>query len=257
MGPLTRTVRDAAAALKAIAGYDPRDDTSSREAVGNYELGETPSLAGVVVGLPDNFYLERVDAAVEKAVKDMARVAQDQGARVTPVRVPDIAALNAVGRVILLAEASAVMARFMDNRPKFGADVLALLDQGRLIPATDYINAQRVRRVLRADFAKVFRQVNCLFTPTTPSPAPLISQTTLNFDGQPEDVRLASTRFVRGINVLGYPALSIPSGFSPEGLPLSLQIVGRPFDESLILRVGAALENATEHHKRRPAIQTG
>ena len=105
---------------------------------------------------------------------------------------PDIAALNAIGRVILLAEASAVFEPFMERRSDFGADVLARLDQGRLLSATDYIQAQ--------------------------------------------------------------PALAIPCGFSQAGLPLGLQIIGRPYEEALILRVGAALEDRTAHHRRAPQI---
>jgi aspartyl-tRNA(Asn)/glutamyl-tRNA(Gln) amidotransferase subunit A len=142
----------------------------------------------------------------------------------------------------------------LDRREDFGADVLALLDQGRLLPATDYINAQRLRRLMRGQFHRVFGRVDCLFTPTTPSAAPRIGQRTLEFDGVEEDVRLASTRLVRAVNVLGLPALSLPCGFNGQGLPLGLQIIGRPFDEALLFRVAAALEDATDFHEREPAL---
>jgi aspartyl-tRNA(Asn)/glutamyl-tRNA(Gln) amidotransferase subunit A len=121
-----------------------------------------------------------VAEAVRRAGVEAARL----GARVIPLRVPDIAALNAVGRVILLAEASAAMANFMDRRGDFGADVLALLDQGRLLAATDYINAQRLRRLMRREFSEIWKQVDCLLTPTTPSTAPKIGQTRLEFGGE-------------------------------------------------------------------------
>jgi hypothetical protein len=113
--------------------------------------------------------------------------------------VPDIAALNAVGRVVLLAEASALMEPYMARREDFGADVLALLDQGRLIPATDYVNAQRLRRLFMRQFRAVWNEVDCLFTPTTPTTAPKIGETTTVIRGEAEDVRLAATRLVRGI----------------------------------------------------------
>jgi len=163
--------------------------------------------------------------------------------------VPDIAALNAVGRVILLAEASALMEKHLGNRSQFGADVLSLFDKGRLLAATDYINAQRLRRLMQGDFAKTWQRVDCLFTPTTPMAAPRIGETTAQFGDQTEDVRLASTRLVRGINVLGLPALSMPCGVDRRNLPLGLQIIGRPFDEVLVLRVAAALEDATSPHQ--------
>ncbi len=252
MGPLARSARDAAVILNAIAGRDPRDASSSREPVKDYLPPDRPDLAGVRIGLPENFYFERVDPAVEAAVKEMARRAEPLGARVVPVRVPDIAALNAVGRLILLAEASALLEPFLDRRADFGADVLALLDQGRLIPATDYVNAQRLRSLFIEEFRALWKQVDCLFTPATPAAAPLIGQTTVRFGQAEEDVRLAATRLVRGINVIGAPALAMPCGFDAGGLPLGLQIVGRPFDEDLILRVGAALQDVTDFHVRTP-----
>lgn len=184
----------------------------------------------------------------------MARMAGSLGAEVTTVAVPDIGALNTIGRLILLVEASSCLAPYLDRRRQFGKDVLALLDQGRLIPATDYVQAQRLRRVMQAEFRELFQKIDCLLTPTTATAAPRIGQTTITVDGVEDDVRLASTRFVRGINVLGLPALSIPCGLDAEGMPLGLQIIGRPFEEDAVLRVGAAIEDATDHHSRKPPI---
>lgn len=241
MGPLTRSVRDAAAVLNIIAGYDRRDDTSSRRPVENYVPEPEPSLRGLRIGLPENFYFERLDPDVDQAVRGAFRTAESRGAQVVPLRVPDISAINTVGRMILLAEASALMEPHLAQRDQFGADVLALLDQGRLLPATDYVNAQRLRRGMQREFAALWPHVDCLFTPTTPITAPRIGETSTTFGGQTEDVRLASTRLVRGINVLGLPAVSIPCGSDRRGLPIGLQIIGKPFAEALILRVAQAL----------------
>jgi aspartyl-tRNA(Asn)/glutamyl-tRNA(Gln) amidotransferase subunit A len=254
MGPLSRSVRDAALTLDALAGFDSRDDTSSRKPIEPYLPSDATSIQGVRIGLPENFYLERVAPAVAEAVRGAALVAERAGAVVVQVRLPDIAHLNTVGRMILLCEASATMDRYLARREDFGTDVLALLDQGRLIPATDYINAQRIRRVLRQEFQSVWKRVDCLFTPTTPTSAPKIGQTTLKLGGEEEDVRIASTRLVRGINVLGLPALSLPCGFDEQGLPLGLQIIGRSFQEAFILRVGAAVEDALEFRQRMPSL---
>ena len=245
MGPLTRSVRDAAVTLQAIAGFDPRDDTSSPEPVPDYLPEPRCSIRGLRIGLPQNFYFERLDPDVNIAVRRMAATAESLGACILPVRVPDIEALNAIGRVILLAEASALMEKYIGNRDQFGSDVLALFDQGRLLPATDYVNAQRLRRMMQREFAGLWAQVDCLFTPTTPMAAPRIGDKTVRLGEFVEDVRLAATRLVRGINVLGLPALSIPCGRDSQGLPVGLQMIGRPFDEALILRVAAALEDAT------------
>jgi aspartyl-tRNA(Asn)/glutamyl-tRNA(Gln) amidotransferase subunit A len=242
MGPLTRSVGDAALVLNAIAGYDPRDPASSRRPTVDYEPEAGASIRGLRIGFPENFYMERVDPDIEAAVRGAAARAQSLGAILKPVRVPEIAEINAVSRVILLAEACAMMEPHLSHRAKFGPDVLALFDQGRLIPATDYVNAQRLRRKMQREFEKIWSTVDCLFTPTTPNTAPLIGDKTVRLGGQDEDVRLATTRLVRAINLLGLPALSMPCGLSAAGLPAGLQIIGPAFEESLVLRVGAALE---------------
>lgn len=245
MGPLTRSVRDAAIVLQALAGYDPRDDSSSRVAVGEYDPGEAPSIEGLRVGVPENFYFERVDPEVEQAVRGSIAAAERLGARVVPVRVPDVAGLNATSRIVLCAEASSALLPYLHRRSEIGADTLALLDQGRLLPATDYINAQRVRRTYQQEFAHVWKQVDFLLTPTAPNVAPPIGQATVEIAGAPEDVRLAGTRFVRGINMLGWPALALPCGMSSDGLPISTQIIGKPWDEAGVFRVARALEAAS------------
>ncbi len=243
VGPLTRSVRDAALALNAIAGHDPRDPASSRRPVVDYVPDEDCSIRGVRIGFADSFFFERLDADVESAVRGAIARAESLGAAVKPVRLPDMTALNAVARIVLLSEASAVAEPFMQDRGQFGPDVLALLDQGRLVPATDYVNAQRLRRKMRGEFDRVWKEVDCLITPATPSPAPRIGDTTIRLGGRDEDVRLASTRLVRGVNALGFPALSLPCGLSASGLPVGMQIIGPAFEEALLLRVGAALED--------------
>jgi len=243
VGPLARSVRDAAAVLNAVAGHDRRDPASSRRPVVDYIPEEGCSIRGLRLGFPENFYFERVDPEVESAVRGAVARAQALGARVVPVRVPDVEALNAVGRIVLLCEASAVLEPSAEQRPRIGADVLALLDQGRLLPATDYINAQRLRRKMGAEFDTLWSQVDCLVAPTTPTAAPHIGETTIQLGGRKEDVRLLTTRLVRGINTLGWPALSIPCGLTSAKLPIGLQLIGPAFEEALLLRIGAALED--------------
>jgi aspartyl-tRNA(Asn)/glutamyl-tRNA(Gln) amidotransferase subunit A len=244
MGPLAGDVRDTALVLNAIAGYDPRDPASVRNPVVDYVPEEGCSIHGIRLGFPERFFFERLDADVDSAVRGAVARAGSLGATIRPLHVPGIPALNAVGQTILLAEAAAAMAGHMDRRELFGKDVLALLDQGRLLPAPDYVNAQRLRRNLQIDFQRVWTEVDCLITPTTPITAPAVGQTTVRIAGEDEDVRRVATRFVRPFNVLGLPALSMPCGLSSAGLPVGLQIVGPPFAEALVLRVAAALEDA-------------
>jgi aspartyl-tRNA(Asn)/glutamyl-tRNA(Gln) amidotransferase subunit A len=140
MGPLTRMPEDAALVMNAIAGCDPRDDTSSRHPVPDYGRGRS-SLEGLRIGLPENFYSDRIAPAVEAAFNAAVARAEAAGARMVPIRVPDPVEINVISRVILLAEASALLEPYLHRRGDFGADVIALLDQGRLIAATDYISA--------------------------------------------------------------------------------------------------------------------
>jgi len=242
MGPLTRSVEDAAIVLQALAGHDDRDRTCSRNPVPDYRPASDPDLRGVRIGLPENFYFDRVDAAVRSGVEKMAEFAREAGAELRAVRVPDIGTYNTVARVVLMSEASACMERFMHRSAEIGADVRALLEQGRLLAATDYVNAQRVRTMMQQEFNALFDHVDVLFTPCSPVGAPAIGAAVCSIGGQDEDVRLASTRLVRAINLLGLPAMSVPCGFDSDGMPLGLQIIGSAFDEATMLRVGRAVE---------------
>ena len=235
MGPLTRTARDAALVMNAIAGYDERDDTSSHQEIPDFTAGDPCKR----IGVPENFYMDRLAPEVAAAFDDAIGRISAKGAEVKRIRVPDPEEINVVSRVILLAEASALLEPFLDRRDDFGADVIALLDQGRFITATDYINAQRLRRFYQREWARLWNEVDCIFTPTAPIPAPRIGETHVTVDGVDEDVRLASTRLVRAINVLGAPAVSAP--LPVNGLPLGLQVIGKPFEEAAILSTAHCL----------------
>ena len=241
-GPIAGSVRDAGLIMNAIAGHDSRDPSSSRRPVEDYV--PAGSLEGVRIGLPENFYFERVTPAVREAVERAAELAERCGARVLRVRVPDMDAVNTIGRVLLLAEAAAALTPHLAQRAGIGDDVRTLLDQGRLVPATDYVNAQRLRRLKQDEFRLLWRQVDILFTPTVPLGAPKIGETAVEIEGRSEDVRLAATRLVRGMDVLGLPAISLPCGLDPNGLPLGLQIIAPEFREAALLSVAAAVERA-------------
>ncbi len=241
MGPLSRTADDSALVLQAIAGFDARDESSSRRAVPDY-TPET-SLRGLRIGVPQNFYFDHVDEQVTAAVHRTADHARSLGAHLIPVRVPDIAEFNVVAMVIQLPEATAVFSHVLDRRDDLGPDVLARLDQGRLVSAVDYVNAQRARRIKIEAFRRLFETIDVLITPSTPITAPAIGQSTVNIHGFEEDARIASTRFARAINALGWPAASLPYGKDREGLPIGVQIVGRPWEERVLLTLGAALQS--------------
>lgn len=243
VGPLTRTVRDAAIAFQAMAD-DPTD----------YVPPADSDLTGLRVGFPQNFFMERVDPEVEAAVRAAFDTAAGAGARVVGVKVPDMEALRSAAVTCLLVEAASALRPFLDRRADFGADVLPMLDQGKAIPAIDYIEAQRARRRIGRQFAKLFEEVDCIFTPATPMTAPKIGQTILEIRRVAEEVRTAATRFTRSMNALGLPAISIPCGFSRSGLPIGLQIIAAARQEDLLLHAAAAMEDAMGLPTRYPQL---
>jgi aspartyl-tRNA(Asn)/glutamyl-tRNA(Gln) amidotransferase subunit A len=175
-------------------------------------------------------------------------------ARIVEIEVPDMEALRSAAATCLLVEAASSLRPYLDRRSEFGTDVLALLDQGKAIPGIDYIEAQRTRRRIGRQFARLFEQVDCIFTPTTPITAPKIGQTTVKIRGVTEEVRAAATRFTRGMNALGLPAISIPCSVSRSGLPIGLQIIAAARQEDLLLHTAAAMEDAMALPLRYPQL---
>ena len=243
LGPLTRTVRDTAIAFQAMA-----DEPSG------YVPPANPDLTGLRIGWPTNFFMERVEPEIDAAVRAAFQNAADRGARVVEIEVPDMEVLRAAAATCLLVEAAAALRPYLDRRGDFGADVLSLLDQGKVIPGIDYIEAQRTRRRIGREFARLFQQVDCIFTPATPITAPKIGETKIEIRGVSEEVRSAATRFTRVMNALGLPAISIPCGFSRGGLPIGLQIIGAAKQEDLLLHAAAAMEDAMGAIGRQPQL---
>jgi len=243
VGPLTRTVRDAAIAFQAMAD-EPTD----------YVPPADSNLTGLRIGLPQNFFMQQVDPEVEASVRAAFDTAAAAGGLVVEVKVPDMEALRSAAATCLLVEAASALRPFLDRRGDFGADVLPMLDQGKSIPAIDYIEAQRTRRRIGRQFARLFEQVDCIFTPATPMTAPKIGQKALEIRGAVEEVRAAATRFSRGMNALGLPAISIPCGFSRSGLPIGLQIIAAPRQEDPLLHAAAAMEDAIALPVRYPKL---
>jgi aspartyl-tRNA(Asn)/glutamyl-tRNA(Gln) amidotransferase subunit A len=242
-GLQARTVRDVAAAFSLIAKHSS-----------GYAPAAHADLRGMRIGVPENFFVDRIAPDVMLSFRAAVQTAASLGAHVTEVKLPDAEALNVVGRIAQLSEVSALFARYLDRRNEIGRDILVLVEQGRLIPAIDYLNAQRVRRILARDFSKIWTHLDCLMTPATPMTAPKIGEMSVAFGSFTEDVRSAATRLTRPFNVLGWPALALPCGFSSAGLPIGLQLVAPPQQEDTLLQAGAALEDAFGIAGRKPPV---
>ena len=249
LGPMTRTVRDAALLLRVMAGHDPRDPTSSRRRVVDYvaELDRAP--ASVRVGIPQNYFTDDVHPEVAAAVRTAAETLAALGARVEPLAVPDPTTMTRLSHVVGRAESAAVHAVILRDRPhELGSVVRSRLELGVGIPAVEYLQALRLRARLTREFvADVFSRVDVLLTPVIPEPPPRLAEVTAGDDAVVVERMGRFSRFTRPFNGLGLPALSVPAGQSRAGLPLAIQLVGRPFDEATVLRVGHGYEQAMSH----------
>lgn len=237
VGPLASCVEDCALAMNAIAGRDQRDPSCAVFAPPDFNIKPAASdLRGIRVGVPKNFFFDRVEDEIAQAVKNSISEMEHQGASVVEVQVPDLHEANATARVVQLAETASLYAGYTDSK-LFGADVWALIQQGKMIAGHEYVNAQRLRTLFRHDFDALWKKIDVLAAPTTPIAAPRVDETRVHIGGQEEDTRMASTRLVRAINLIGEPALSTPCGKTAAGLPIGLQLIGPPFAEARLLQV--------------------
>jgi aspartyl-tRNA(Asn)/glutamyl-tRNA(Gln) amidotransferase subunit A len=247
VGPMTRTVEDAALVMEAIAGYDPQDPSSVDRPGAGCRDALRGDVRGLRLGLPRNYFFEDADPEVVAAVRRAASLLEAEGAHVTEVDVPGVEQVFAVGMPVLVAEAAAYHEKYLQERPgDYGEDVLALLRAGQSQTAIDYIRAQRARIGFRQGLEALFTRIDALLTPTTPITAPTIEQC------RSEPPTFALIRCTAPFNVAGMPALSVPCGLSEAGLPIGLQIAGRHFEEATVLRVGAAYEQASGWRGRLP-----
>ncbi|KAA2213041.1 amidase [Teichococcus oryzae] len=241
-GPLSATVEDAAITTQVIAGHDPRDPASADRPAPDLCSGLEDGVAGLRIGLPRNLWRDAEGLAPETAaaLDRLAEALARAGAVVEEITLPDYDLFNACGRVIMLSEAFTIHEKDIRERPQdYGALFLMRVAAGATLSAADYIQAQRLRRELSVAVNQVaLRRCDLLLTACTLGPAPAFAEFPHDRAGP---MHIQTLPF----NVTGNPALSMPAGFSASGLPLSAQLVGRPFEEALLLRAGRAVEKIT------------
>ena len=220
----------------------------------DYAAALSHGVKGLALGVPRDFFFDRLDTEVRAAGDAALKALEGLGARLVPVSLPHTRYVPAISFGIQAPEAFAYHEKTLRARAhEYGADVRVRLEVGRYIPAGQYLKAQRARRLVMEDYRQAFRAVQAILTPMVPIAATPIGANTVTMDGKMVDVRGALTRFARAFNATGLPAATVPCGFTAAGLPIALQVAGRPFDEATVLRVAHAYERAAGWGSRRPA----
>jgi aspartyl-tRNA(Asn)/glutamyl-tRNA(Gln) amidotransferase subunit A len=257
-GPMARTVEDCALVMNAVAGHDPEDPSSANISVPDFTQALRGDIKGLRLGMPKEIFEDPIDSEVEHSVRNAIDLLGKLGARVHEISWPMYHLSKAISSTLLMAEATAYHSKLMErHRPQIDFQVRLRLDAGFFISAVDYLQAQRARRLFCQLSSDLFKEVDLLAGPTVPMTACKIGTTEVTLGRTRMGVSPALTQYTRPFNLNGFPAITVPCGFSKEGLPIGLQLGGRPFDEKTVLRVAHAYEQATEWHKRRPTISTG
>ncbi|MCT9143068.1 amidase [Streptomyces violarus] len=255
VGPVTRTVEDAGLVLDALAGHDPRDPASLTTPPADHRPTEGTDLTGLRIGVPRTWYFDHVDAEVEAAVRSAIDRLRSLGARLVDVEIPMTRYIQATQWGLMVPEATAYHESTLRTVPElYQADVRILLEAGELMPAGDYLRAQRSRTLMRQEWASMLREVDVIAAPALPATAVRAGQETITWsDGTVEGVSDAYVRLSAPANITGVPSLSVPVGHDTEGLPIGMQLLGRPLEERLLLRVGHAYEQTRPARELAPA----
>lgn len=254
-GPMGRSVRDLALLLQPIAGYDPNDPSTVMRDYPDFSAGIDVGVRGMRIGMPRRYFFDEADAEVDAIVTAAIATLGNLGATIVEVDIPHIEHAGTASGLLHLAEAAAYHDDDFTTRPElFTPETRRNLEMGQTVLARDYLQAQRYRELLGRSFRDVLATVDVLAMPTISILATRIEDETVSIRGQEKSTHLSMLHNTEPFDLTGLPALSVPCGFSESRLPVGLQIAGRPFDETTLLRVGNAFQNATDWHRRRPAL---
>jgi aspartyl-tRNA(Asn)/glutamyl-tRNA(Gln) amidotransferase subunit A len=273
VGPLTRTVQDAALVLETIAGFDPRDSTSLDVPVPKYTDALVGDVTGLRIGLPHEYFGDGIDPEVRAALDNTVAILRDRGAIIVDITLPHTHLALPAYYIVAPAEASSNLARYDGIRfGKRAPDTKDLLDlymksrgagfgrevKRRIMLGTYalrsgyydafYKKAQQIRTLIKRDFDKAWQHVDVILTPTTPTPAFKLGE-----KSNPLDMYLGDV-FTLSCNLAGLPGLSVPCGFTSTGLPIGAQLLGKPLDEATLLRTGHVIESLAGLHSKRPPL---
>jgi amidase len=253
IGPMTRTVADAAAMLAVIAGHDPADPTSRREPVEDYGAALERGVAGVRIGLDERFIATGTALDVVAAVLEAVRTLERLGAKLVAVEVPSVDPCLSAWTTLCAAEAAAAHAQNYPSRAaEYGPGFRSFLEIGSRLRGADYANAHFVRERFAGELRGLFAEIDLLACPSMPSSALRVADLPPDARGLSDSSPLL--RFTAPFNMSRNPTLSLPCGLATGGAPPSLQLVARELDEATLFQAGAAFESATPWHEQRPRV---
>ena len=255
-GPMARTVEDCALMFGVLAGHDAADPASARVPAHDYLARLNDGVKGLRIGVVPGYFFHHLQPAVHAAVMAALKLLEAAGAEVVEVDIKNIHGNISAQLTIESAEPSTYHQRWLRERPDdYGADVRTLLEVGEMLLATHYLQAQRYRTLLRKEFLDAFDKVDLFLCPTLPFAAtPVGAMTVVIENGIEEDMLSAIMQYTGVPSLTGLPALAVPCGFDPDGLPVGMQLIGKPFDEATLFRVGAAYQALTDFHRQAPPI---
>jgi aspartyl-tRNA(Asn)/glutamyl-tRNA(Gln) amidotransferase subunit A len=252
VGPISRCVEDAALVLEAIAGSDSGQSNLFQQGR-FFSRPLRQGMRGIRVGIPRAYFFDRLQREVRQKVEAACTTLGKLGAKLREVEMKDMKKAGPLVALITVGEALSYHWKWLQSRAEdYGTDVLARMRRNQGQRTVDYLQAQQERRRFTEAFTKIFESVDILAVPTLPVVPPLIGEKEINWGRTKEDVRAALLRFTRPGNLTGFPAISLPCGFSSGSLPIGLQLLGRPFHEPTVLRAAYAYERATPWHARFP-----
>ena len=258
IGPITRSVRDSALMLQTIAGYDPLDPSTVPVPVPDYSAYLGDGLTGLKMGIPTNYYFDLVDPEVEAAVRKAIDALTELGVEARDVAIPTMEYAGAL-RIAGMADSIVTHEPYIERgREDYGPNVLYRTLAGQFVLGRDYSKALKVQRLIKEDYARVLQEVDFLVTPASPVAAWPIASETVTLDGVEYPVRGPgagmTARCTSPSNATGLPAMTLPCGFTAAGLPIGLQLIGRPFEEQLLFKAAIGYEAVSPALGRKPSI---